>query len=59
MQTNNIRPVQTGNGCIDVGSYGTLRGTVEINHIDGSWLDIFVVNDNTIEVRDHAQTSYF
>ncbi len=61
---NNIVGIgKTGNGLgIDVGSYGTLRGTVEINHdIDGLWLlDIFVVNDNTIEVRDpHSGTSYF
>ncbi len=61
---NNIVGIgKTGNGLgIDVGSYGTLAGTVEINHdIDGLWLlDIFGVNDNTIEVRDpRSGTSYF
>jgi hypothetical protein len=61
---NNIVDIgKTGNGFgIDVGSYATLRGTVEINHdIDGLWLlDIFAVNNNTIEVRDpRSRTSYF
>jgi len=61
---NNIVGIgKTGNGFgIDVGSYGTLRGTVEINHdADGLWLlDIFAVNGNTIEVRDpKSGTSYF
>ena len=61
---NNIVGIgKTGNGLgIDVASYGTLEGTVEINHdIDGLWLlDIFAVNDNTIEVRDpRSGTSYF
>ncbi|MFS4445831.1 nicotinic acid mononucleotide adenyltransferase [Maribacter sp. 2307UL18-2] len=54
---------KTGNGFgIDVGSYGTLRGTVEIDHdIDGLWLlDVFAVNGNTIELRDQRSgTSYF
>lgn len=52
-----------GNGFgIDVGSYGTYSGTVEINHdVDGLWLlDIYAVNNNTIEVRDPSSgTSYF
>ena len=61
---NNIVGIgKTGNGLgIDVGSYGTIEGTVEINHdIDGLWLlDIFGVNDNTIEVIDpRSGTSYF
>lgn len=61
---NNIVGIgKTGNGFgLDVGSYGTLRGTVEINHdIDGLWLlDIFAVNGNTIEARDpRSGTSYF
>ena len=61
---NNIVGIgKTGNGLgIDVGSYGTLQGTVEIDHdIDGLWLlDIFAVNNNTIEVRDsRSGTSYF
>ncbi|GAB5474676.1 MAG: hypothetical protein Mars2KO_27750 [Maribacter sp.] len=54
---------KTGNGFgIDVGSYATLRGTVEIDHdIDGLWLlDVFAVNGNTIELRDQRSgTSYF
>lgn len=54
---------KTGNGLgIDVGSYGTLQGTVEIDHdIDGLWLlDVFAVNSNTLELRDQRSgTSYF
>ncbi len=61
---NNIVGIgKTGNGFgIDVGSYATLRGTVEVNHdIDGLWLlDIYAVNNNTIEIRDsRSGTSYF
>lgn len=61
---NNIVGIgKTGNGFgIDVGSYATLNGTVEIDHdLDGLWLlDIFAVNNNTIEVRDpRSGTSYF
>ncbi len=61
---NNIVGIgKTGNGFgIDVGSYATLSGTVEINHdIDGLWmLDIFAVNNNTIEIRDsRSGTSYY
>lgn len=61
---NNLAGIgKTGNGFgIDVGNYGTLNGTVEINHdVDGPWLlDIFAVNDNTIEVKDpRSGTSYF
>ena len=54
---------KTGNGFgIEVGSYATLQGVVEINHdTDGLWLlDIFAVNGNTIEARDpRSETSYF
>ncbi len=61
---NNIVGIgKTGNGFgIDVGAYGTLDGTVEINHdIDGRWLlDVLAVNNNTIELRDpRSGTSYF
>ncbi len=54
---------KTGNGFgIDVGTYGTLQGTVDIEHdIDGSWLlDVYAVNSNTLELRDpRSGTSYF
>lgn len=61
---NNIVGIgKTGNGFgIDVGYYGTLHGTVEIDHdIDGSWLlDVFAVNGNTIELYDpRSDTSYY
>ncbi|WP_222982207.1 nicotinic acid mononucleotide adenyltransferase [Flagellimonas meishanensis] len=53
---------KTGNGLgIDVGSYATLFGSVEVEHdVDGLWLlDVFVVNGNTVELRDpHSGTSY-
>jgi hypothetical protein len=61
---NNIVGIgKTGGGLgIDVGTYGTLRGTVDINHdIDGSWfLEVYAVNNNTIELYDaSSDTSYY
>ncbi|MDF4203469.1 nicotinic acid mononucleotide adenyltransferase [Maribacter sp. SA7] len=61
---NNIVGIgKTGGGYgIDVGTYGTLRGTVDINHdIDGSWfLEVYAVNNNTIELYDAStDTSYY
>lgn len=61
---NNIVGIgKTGGGYgIDVGSYGTLRGTVDIDHdIDGSWfLEVYAVNNNTIELYDAGtDTSYY
>lgn len=61
---NNIVGIgKTGNGLgIDVGFYDPLVGAVEIDHdVDGLWLlDIFVVNDNTLEFYDpRSDTSYF
>ena len=54
---------KTGNGLgIDVGSYGTFTGQIEIDHdIDGLWLlDLYVVNNNTLEIHDpRSNTSYF
>ncbi len=60
---NNIVGIgKTGNGLgIDVGSYGTLNGVVDINHdIDGDWLlDVFAVNNSTLELYDsRSNTSY-
>ncbi|MBS9463302.1 nicotinic acid mononucleotide adenyltransferase [Flagellimonas sp. 389] len=60
---NNIVGIgKTGNGLgIDVGSYGTLNGVVEIDHdIDRLWLlDVFAVNNNTLELYDsRSDTSY-
>nr|WP_299072047.1 nicotinic acid mononucleotide adenyltransferase [uncultured Allomuricauda sp.] len=53
---------KTGNGLgIDVGSYATLNGAVEINHdIDNLWLlEVFAVNNNTLELYDsRSKTSY-
>ena len=64
LANNNIVGIgQTGRGLgIDVGSYATLRGVVEIDHdIDGLWsLDVFAVNNNTLELYDpRSRTSYF
>lgn len=61
---NNIVGIgKTGNGLgIDVGSYSTFSGVVEIDHdLDGFWaLDVFVVNNSTIELYDsRSRTSYF
>lgn len=61
---NNIVGIgKTGNGFgIDVGVYGTFRGTIEIDHdIDGLWvLDVFLINGNTIELHDpSSNTSYY
>ena len=54
---------KTGNGLgIDVGTYGTYSGEVEINHdVDGLWvLDVYKVNGNTLELYDtRSNTSYF
>jgi hypothetical protein len=61
---NNIVGIgKTGGGYgIDVGSYGTLRGIVEIDHdVDGRWaLEVFAINSNTVELYDtSSDTSYF
>lgn len=61
---NNIVGIgKTGGGYgIDVGTYGTLRGIVDIDHdIDGRWaLEVFAINRNTIELYDaRSDTSYF
>ena len=53
---------RTGNGIgIDVGSYGTLAGAVEINHdLDGRWiLEVYALNSDTIELYDaNSDSSY-
>nr|WP_299343460.1 nicotinic acid mononucleotide adenyltransferase [Allomuricauda sp.] len=53
---------KTGNGFgIDVGTYGTLNGAVEIDHdIDGLWLlEVLAVNNRTIELYDpNSNTTY-
>ena len=61
---NNIVGIgKTGGGFgIDVGSYATLSGVIEIDHnVDGLWgLEVYAVNNNTIELRDaRSETSYF
>lgn len=61
---NNIVGIgKTGNGLgIDVGSYATLSGVIDINHdIDGLWaLEVFAVNNSTLELYDpRSNTSYF
>ena len=61
---NNIVGIgKTGNGYgLDLGTYGTLRGIVDIDHdIDGRWaLEVFAINRNTIELYDAiTDTSYF
>ena len=54
---------KTGGGYgIDVGTYATLRGIVDIDHdIDGLWaLEVYAANGNTIELYDaSSDTSYF
>ncbi|MDT0606492.1 nicotinic acid mononucleotide adenyltransferase [Croceitalea rosinachiae] len=64
LANNNIVGIgKTGGGLgIDVGSYATLSGIVEIDHdIDGLWsLDVYAINNNTIELYDsRSRTSYF
>lgn len=64
LANNNIVGIgKTGGGLgIDVGSYATLSGVVEIDHdVDGLWvLDVFAINNNTIELYDsRSETSYF
>ncbi len=53
---------KTGNGLgIDVGTYGTLTGTVEIDHdVDGLWLlDVYAIADGSLELYDaRSNTSY-
>lgn len=53
---------KTGNGLgIDVGTYGTLFGSVEIDHdVDGPWiLEVYAVNNSTLELYDtRSNTSY-
>lgn len=53
---------KTGNGLgIDVGTYGTFVGQVEVDHdVDGLWLlDVYAVNNNTLELYDaRSKTSY-
>lgn len=61
---NNIAGIgKIGNGLgIDVGSYATFSGTVEIDHdVDGLWLlDVYAASGNTIELYDsRSDTSYF
>ncbi|GMN09682.1 hypothetical protein MTsPCn9_17250 [Croceitalea sp. MTPC9] len=61
---NNIVGIgKTGDGLgIDVGSYGTLNGVVEIDHdVDGLWaLEVYAVNNSTLELYDsRSNTSYF
>ena len=61
---NNIVGIgKTGGGFgIDVGTYGTLRGIVDIDHdIDGRWaLEVFAISRNTIKLYDaRSDTSYF
>ena len=59
---NSIGIGKTGNGLgIDVGSYGTLSGAVEINHdVDGLWLlEVYALNSNTLELYNpYSDTSY-
>ena len=61
---NNIVGIgKTGNGFgVDVGYYGTIGGTVEIDHdVHGTWLlDVYAVNGSTIELHDgRSNTSYY
>ena len=60
---NNLAGIgKTGNGLgIDVGTYGTYSGTVEVDHdVDGLWLlDVYAVNHTTLELYDsNSNTSY-
>ena len=54
---------KTGDGLgIDVGSYATFSGVVDIDHdLDGAWtFDVYAVNDNTLELYNRrTDTSYF
>ncbi|MEO0572859.1 MAG: nicotinic acid mononucleotide adenyltransferase, partial [Bacteroidota bacterium] len=64
LANNNIVGIgKTGNGLgIDVGSYGTFSGVVDIDHdIDGAWtFDVFAVNNRTLELYNRrTNTSYF
>ena len=61
---NNIVGIgKTGNGLgIDVGSYGTFSGVVDIAHdIDGAWtFDVYAVNNRRLELYNRrTNTSYF
>jgi len=61
---NNIAGIgKTGNGLgIDVGSYGTFSGVVDIAHdIDGAWtFDVYAVTNSTLELYNRrTNTSYF
>ncbi len=61
---NNIVGIgKTGNGLgIDVGSYGTFNGVVDIDHdIDGAWtFEVFAMNNSTLELYNRrTNTSYF
>lgn len=53
---------KTGNGLgVDVGTYGTYSGAVEMDHdVDGLWLlDVYALNNNTLELYDAtSNTSY-
>ena len=60
---NNIVGIgKTGNGLgIDVGSYGTFSGVVDIAHdIDGAWtFDVYAVNNRRLELYNRrTNTSY-
>ena len=60
---NNLTGIgNTGNGLgVDVGTYGTLNGAVEIDHdIDRLWLlEVLAVNNRTIELYEpNSNTSY-
>lgn len=61
---NNIVGIgKTGRGYgLDIGTYSTLRGIVDIDHdFDGRWaLEVYAVNGNTLELYDaSSDTSYF
>ena len=61
---NNIVGIgKTGNGLgIDVGSYGTFSGVVDIDHdIDGAWtFDVYAVNNSRLELYNRrTNTSYY
>lgn len=60
---NNLSGIgKTGNGLgIDVGTYATYSGQVEIDHdVDGLWLmEVFALDNNTLEFYDpSSDTSY-
>ncbi|MEM6864728.1 MAG: nicotinic acid mononucleotide adenyltransferase, partial [Bacteroidota bacterium] len=60
---NNLAGIgKTGNGLgIDVGTYGTLNGAVEIDHdIDRLWLlEVLAVSSNTIELYDPNSNTFY